>query len=60
MLSAGFLASPLLLNDRDFVNVLGAGPLRRPIAYSVEVDPDSAAFWQTQIRYRIYALQAAQ
>ena len=60
MLSAGFLASPLLLDDRDFVNVLGAGTLRRPIAYSVEVDPDSAAFWQTQIRYRIYALQAAQ
>jgi len=55
MLSAGFLASPLLLDDRDVVNVLTGEKLRRPIAYSVELD--TAAFWQDQIQYRIYSVR---
>jgi hypothetical protein len=57
MLSAGFLGSPLLLDDRDVANALSGGLLRRPSAYSIEVDPESAAFWQTEVRYRIYSVQ---
>ncbi len=56
MLSAGFLGSPLLLDDRDVTNFLSGGSVRRPIAYSVELDPGSAAFWQHEIRYRIYTM----
>jgi hypothetical protein len=57
MLSAGFLASPLLLDDRDVANVLTEGTIRRPVACSIEIDPEGLPFWQDEVRYRIYSVR---
>jgi len=38
MLAAGFLASPLLLNRSDVVNLYAGKPAVRPAAYSVDIE----------------------
>jgi hypothetical protein len=57
MLAAGFLASPLLLNQSDVLNLYARKAITRPGAYSVEVAPGDDRFWQRTARYRIYRIE---
>ena len=57
MLSAGFLASPLLLNNQDVLNLYTSGPMKHPSAYSIELLPGEERFWQPDIRFRIYRIE---
>jgi hypothetical protein len=54
MPAAGFLASPLLLTNEDVLGLYTQCPVTRPDAYSVELEPGTAAFWQPSVRYRVY------
>ena len=54
MLAAGFLASPLLLNNEDVLNLYADRAIKRPGACSVELLPGEQCYWQDTIRYRIY------
>jgi len=57
MLSAGFLASPLLQRNQDVLELFDANPATRPRAYSVELLPGDERYWQTPIRFRIYRIE---
>jgi hypothetical protein len=56
MLSAGFLASPLLLNNKDVLNLYTDGTISSPDSYSVELNPGWESLWQPRIHYRIYRI----
>ena len=56
MLAAGFLASPLLLNNDDVLDLYTGNRITRPGAYSVEVTPGQGYFWQDTVRYRLYKI----
>jgi hypothetical protein len=56
MLSAGFVASPLLLTTRD-MQLLSAGKSSHPAAYSVEADPGQRQLWRNDIRVRIFRIE---
>ena len=53
MLAAGFLASPLLLNNEDVLNLYAGRSIRQPGACAVEVLPGEECYWQEAVRYRI-------
>ncbi len=56
MLSAGFLANPLLVRNAD-VRALYGGESRPPVdGYSVEVNPGTENLWQPKVRYRLHAI----
>jgi hypothetical protein len=57
MLAAGFLASPLLLNNEDVLNLYANRKVARPGAYSVELLPGEECYWQDTVRYRIYKIE---
>jgi hypothetical protein len=57
MLEAGFLASPLILNNDDLRNFYAGGASRRPAAYAVELGPGGEHFWRALIRFRIYRIE---
>jgi hypothetical protein len=57
MLSAGFLAGPLILNNADMANLQSPVTQRRALAYSVKVDPWARKFWRDEIPCRLYHLQ---
>jgi lysophospholipase L1-like esterase len=57
MLSAGFIASPLLLRTEDILDLFQTNSLPRPRAYSVELaqhDP----FWQQSIQFCVYRIES--
>jgi lysophospholipase L1-like esterase len=58
MLAAGFLASPLLLNNQDVLNLYASRAIVRPGACSVELLPGEQRYWQDAVRYRIYKVQS--
>ncbi len=58
MLAAGFLASPLLLNNEDVLNLYADRAIKRPGACSVELLPGEQCYWQDTIRYRIYCIKS--
>jgi hypothetical protein len=57
MLSAGFLASPLVLRRQDLLKAYTGENVSRPEAYSVDPGPDGARFWKPTVRYRIYQIE---
>jgi len=57
MLRAGFLASPLLLNNDQVRGFYSGQRSIRPAAYSVEVDPGQERYWQDQVRFRLYEVE---
>jgi len=58
MLAAGFLASPLLLNNEDVLNLYSDRAIKRPGACSVELLPGERGYWQDAVRYRIYKIKS--
>ena len=56
MLRAGFLASPLLLNNDQVRGFYRSQTSIRPAAYSVEIDPGQGPYWQQQVRFRLYKI----
>ncbi len=56
MLAAGFLASPLELDNLEMMNLYQGKPLIRPKAYAVELAPGTVKFWREKIHYRIYRI----
>ena len=58
MLAAGFLASPLLLNTGDVLNLYANRAIKRPGAFSVELLPGEQRYWQDAVRYRIYRVKS--
>jgi hypothetical protein len=58
MLAAGLLASPLVLSNEDFLGCYTGKHPPRPAAYSVELLPGEAHFWESAIRFRVYQIMA--
>jgi hypothetical protein len=56
MLAAGFIASPLLLNTKDVLDLYGGARIVRPSAYSVELTPGAECCWQKTINFRVYRI----
>ncbi len=52
MLSAGFLASPLLINDEDFLRLYANKPRARTLAFSIE--SSASWLWHSRIQFRIF------
>lgn len=57
MLSAGFLASPLLQRNEDVSGLYGANSATRPRAYSVELLPGEEQFWRATVGFRICRIE---
>jgi hypothetical protein len=57
MLAAGFLASPLLLDNRDVLNLYAGRPGVRPSSYSIELGPSSKYLWRERIAFRVYRIE---
>jgi len=57
MLAAGFLASPMLLNDEDALKLYTGGDVFRPDWYAVEPVASPLSAWQPEIRYRLYRIE---
>jgi hypothetical protein len=57
LLAAGFLASPLLLNNGDALNLFGGSGLTRPGAYSVELLPEDERCYERSVRFRVYRIE---
>lgn len=57
MLAAGFLASPLPLDNGDFMDLYTGKPITRPSAYSIELSPAAQHFWSDAIHFRLYQLE---
>jgi hypothetical protein len=56
MLAAGFLASPLLLENRDVLNLCAGKAVVRPDAYSVEFG-SGKYFWSEKISFQLYRIE---
>ncbi len=57
MLAAGFLASPLPLDNRDVLDLCTGKPITRPSAYSIEIGPAAQHLWQDGIHFRLYRIE---
>ena len=57
MLAAGFLASPLVLNNATLVDLYCANPVIRPSAYAIEINGADQAVWKASIRFRLYKIE---
>ncbi|HEV2395296.1 MAG TPA: hypothetical protein VG146_23350 [Verrucomicrobiae bacterium] len=58
MLEAGFLASPLLLDNQQVLALFKGQPAHRPTAYSIELSGGSRGLWQGVIRYRVFKINS--
>jgi hypothetical protein len=58
MMSAGFLASPLLLNNEDVLDLYANRAITRPGAYSIELPPGDQRYWRDTVRYRVCKVQS--
>jgi hypothetical protein len=56
-LSAGFLASPLLLNNQDVMSLYANQNITRPASYSVELTDGEEYCWDKDIHFRLYKIQ---
>jgi hypothetical protein len=59
MLAAGFLSSPLVLSSRKLADLYGDGPVSRPTAYAIEIEPTARRFWKQRIHFRLYKIANA-
>lgn len=59
MLAAGFLASPLLLDNRDVLDAYTGKAVIRPSAYTIELGRGGKYFWRGDIGYRLYRIENA-
>jgi hypothetical protein len=57
MLSAGFVASPLLLKTDDFANACRGCGFTRPSAYAVEFGNEGWRWWGNAIHFRISKME---
>lgn len=57
MLSAGFLANPLLLDTEDVMGLYTGAKVRRADAFSVVLAPDFLSDWQPQVHFRMYRIE---
>lgn len=57
MLAAGFVASPMLANTDDALNLYADSAIARPYACSIELGASNERFWQETIAYRIYKIE---
>jgi hypothetical protein len=58
MLAAGFLASPVVLRNRDMADLYTGNTVRRPGGYAIKLQPGTANFWQDEIHYRLYRIDS--
>jgi hypothetical protein len=58
MLSAGFVASPLLLKTDDFANACRGCGSPRPTAYAVAFSKGDERWWRTEIHFRIFQMES--
>lgn len=56
MMSAGFLANPVVLNKDDVKHLYDASKILHADAYSIEIPPDDSKYWQPQIHFRLYRI----
>jgi hypothetical protein len=56
MLAAGFVASPLLLDNRDVLNLCAGKPVIRPTAYSIEFG-SGKYLWSENIVFRLFRIE---
>jgi hypothetical protein len=56
MLAAGFVASPLLLDNRDVLNLCAGKPVIRPTDYSIEFG-SGKYFWSENIAFRLFRIE---
>ncbi len=57
MLAAGFLASPMEMENKDVMRLYSSDKVILPDSYSVELVPSLVSGWQPRIRYRIYRVE---
>jgi hypothetical protein len=57
MLQAGFLASPLLVNNQDVASLYHGEPVNRPAAYSIELPLGTEYLWRSEASYRLYRIE---
>jgi hypothetical protein len=57
MLAAGFVASPMLANTDDTLNLYADSAVIRPYACSIELGVGNERFWEEKISYRIYKIE---
>ncbi len=57
MLAAGFLVSPLLLNNQDVLDLYQGKTVARPRACAIQLDPGTDALWQRSFAFRLYQVQ---
>ena len=57
MLRAGFLVSPLQLNNDDVLNCYRGEEIKRPVACAIELNPGTENSWREIIRFRLYKIE---
>ena len=57
MLDAGFVASPMLANTEDALNLYADTAITRPYACSIEVGAGNERYWRDTISYRLYKIE---
>jgi hypothetical protein len=57
MLAAGFVASPMLANTDDALNLYADSAIARPYACSIELGAGNERYWKETIAYRIYKIE---
>ena len=57
MMTAGFVASPLVLSNDCLLDLYAGKTVARPSAYSVEIAPADRFLWQGSIPYRVYGIE---
>jgi hypothetical protein len=57
MLAAGFVGSPLLLENQDVQDFYAGSRIVRPKAYSVVIPPGTERFWRNTVHYKIFRIE---
>jgi hypothetical protein len=57
MLKAGFVASPVLLSPSDVRNFYEGHDVANATGLTLNYDQANASPWQSQIHYRLYAIE---
>jgi len=58
MLAAGFVANPVLTSRQDLARFYDQEALPQASAYSLEVNPGGDSFWQKEVAFRLYRMDA--
>ena len=57
MLAVGFLGNPLVLENRDVMDLYVGKKLARAAAYSLELPADTKSLWENTFRYQVYQFE---